>query len=893
MKRIKYYTPEQLKKECEKNTLIIKNAKSCLDECDLRNLYEEYWGPLQNYQGKLMIKKGEVVNLTVPSVWRKTNEVNLPDDLRDYTQSLNDPIFNSVFPIEYTNDMKFVTTQIKWLKDLLQRKMPGTRGYGYTSEKMMYISESEFYGKSLDATVWDMLDECKLSDLRTKYGLISESIVDTGEDIVLSELTRLPDPYYLQLLRLNPDDVNQRIVNKGIFEFNCVNTVTDSLAHLEKNKIEVMKYCNKEVDILLISPMSSTIIREKKEHTVYYFNGGLDGGTQQLGFGNRPDLEIVKIGTTQVKIQEPKNNVNFETDGLKNRLHVGETLIVKAYFIDKKCDSENYCTDDMSPSIGDFLSGEKKKINFDDICEKLSPFGDNGYINTKDGSLVGDFLIKSDGTAIDYQGDMRDNKENGCTTKYFAKLASTLRDSMLKSIGMTSDEEIKLLTQVGYFLEYLSSIKTLTGNALKNEIIKNYNDGTITFIDTSSSIFGIYSYERMKTWSNLIVVNDTLKEYRDIAKKYIKYLENVFSFINAVYGDNNLLMEKGNDEEANNNRERWINRVFFTRNYWVNYNGNIYPILPSQTVGYNVDDEIQKNNIKYKKDLTTSQPILQFNDSYIVKGNDLIIPGIDVITGELANHINDIHKYASINTSLGPLMYTYLCGEYNKVVLDNYNKYNIARPDAFYLIRIDSMDTENGYYVKRGTTLQRVQGDVEVLTDSDIHGNIRWDMTIKLGIKSKDPLCLYKANNIRLKKFDAGCGSEFSNLTGWEGNNDSNENLEEEFVLKTREGDGSLFGYVIPPESTVNLNQRFSFQTENIFNPKDNKKMLGKQRFQQIFGKFSKWEADKHDINRLFFNMAAEFKKGKEIHRIKGELLNDIEEGNIIRLTGTNYSTKY
>lgn len=817
---------EELEKVCDDIKIKIKNAVYNNDMDGLKYVYNKYLGDVTKYNGDFLTSTDKGDFPTVPSDWTTVNLTYLPIVITEYAGRQQDSRLDSIFPIGPALTRRRVTSLKTWNRALLDKTKPGVPGSAYDYVVKKWASQNDFFGKAIETSVWHMENSDDVREVVTQISMYLQSKIDSFFVMIFTALKNMSDPI-IERLRFNrPDsEIVKIMLEKYMGDWNCIIN-KHPLADLELNKIKGCEYVGSTPDTLIITNVTSNIIRSKDENTLYYLNGDIDNGTGLTRFTTRPDTEIIRIGTTPVLIVEDINCRKFIFRPLVNTVLVGERAISHPVNIDKL--NNDFGSDEMSLWIGDYTKkGEElTELKLEDLYNAANPFTGN-ELDVIDGEDFLSYGDDGDKKAIIFFGDMVNDKKKGCTTKYFAKLANTLRLRALKSMGYTFEDEIRLLSRA-------SKLRA-------------------TWIEKAGN-----SYDGLRIWAyDKTIVN--FGEEQKIAKEYVEYLDGLATFLFKIYGEGgNLLFDKGEDAVEDIN-SRWISRTFF--------NGDL-----TVKNGYAIE----------------TKNISSFTEDKFIETN---------FTEQIVEHIKRISEYAEINTSLGPMLLTYLFSAFENDVIVNMIKNNVLPPFAVQVMRMMEIDTENALWVKSGVTMLREEGMTSTLKEGSMQGFMRWSINSNLGVYSNGLDEIYKAQNIRMKEFRRGCGSVLVNMKNW---NKGQFRYNEEDFLKSISSDdnknGSLFAMLIPPELTNSdfKDHRYSFKGTDIITGED-KTMPGYARYVQYFdskGKFEKWTPEDCEINYLWFTMCSKkMKDGKHIKQT-GELFNYIDNECLKQLIGNNYTDK-
>jgi hypothetical protein len=908
LKRLIEASDEDLIQICKQNRNIIEKDIENEEQTGIVELLNSVWGvDAHKYNGPFYkIEQGEAVPI-VPLIWTGVEETNLGTLLIEYAGQAQNPKLERVFPTTNIRSRKKVTYKRQWHRSLLDQTKPGVPGSGFSSDVKKWVSQTEFYGKALEADVWAMQSPEQVRHIMDQLSLYIMATYDTFMVLIFTVLHEMTEPIYETLMsRENNDEskVNRLMLEKYMKEWNCILN-EHPLATIERNKIEGNKYTGSNPETMLLSATSSIIIRKKERNLNYYMTGGKDNGTGLLDFDTRPDKDITSMGTTPVLIVEDYSCREFSHSPLSKNVIVGEYVLANNRFIDEVDDT--YDISQMSPYIGDYQSGngEKVQLKIEELYENASPFNGNNLVG-----IDGDFLSlqKPDGkkfisvvdvndkvNTITYFGDMVNDKTAGCTTEYFSKLAKTLRIKVLKSIGYTSVQEIQLLSKVSKVMDSFDQNYTKVSD-LHDAIDKMYSDKKIKDNFNSKPVV-FYSYEYLKRWANNKIPDDLFSDEKTIMKEYVNYLDGIATILETIFGSDNLLFENGKDIEGSTDPiARWIDRTFFNSAYYKDNNAIDYPITPKQATGL----VVRKNGAG----AIVKQDVLTFKDGYKISDTNMGFANT-AREDNLKTHINAIKDYTDINTSTGPILLTYLCAKFTDKVINNLLKNDVAPPFSILSMRIMNITTDSVFWVKAGVTLIKQQGITSTLKESSFHGYIAWQLNTEMGVCSNDPEEFYKSSNIRIKSFNSGAGSKIFDINTWAKNNDEFTNEEQFYEVlhkndkKSDQPGYSFFSILVPPETIESdyfNNRRFSFRGDNIFKKKGNDvpSFPGYSRYIQMVkaGEFSEWNVENYAMSNLFYRACSEIVKDGKTHKIDGELFHTIENGSLkIIIDADNYIT--
>lgn len=897
---------EDREKICKQNRKIIEESIENKDNTGIATLLNNYMGDVTKYEGPFYrMDRGEPSPI-VPLIWRTSDVTYMPTVVGEYAGNAQDPNFERIFPLIDIYARNKTVFEFTWNRSLLDKTKPGVPGSGWDKKVKKWMSQTDFYGKAVETNVWAMQSAEQVKEILEQISLYIQGIKDTFVVLIFTMIRELKEPIIAVLdAKMNIGLRNKMMVEKYLGDWNCV-LKEDPLATLERNKIDGCARVGSSPDTLLMSTTTSVVIRKKKQYKLYSITGDKDNGTGLLDFGTRPNEEITSIGTTPVLIVENYVTDKFEHEPLGNAASVGEyVLITNDSFGD---DIGDYNINQMSPYVGDYMAsnGRKVQLKIKDLYEAANPFDDNGKLE----GIAGDFLSlrknvdnkpKKDEKpeTITYFGDMLNNRKYGCTTQLFLELSNTLRGKALKSIGMSVEDEIKLLSKVSKIINTFETEISNEGD-LKENIKKMYETGEDEnakydkikpdFKD-KPTIF--YDYMSLKNWTNLKVEGDNYLDEKKIMKEYVEYLDGFATFLYFVFGKDNLLFEKGNDNvdfNAGDDDEkiRWINRTFFNTAVYYEYEENTYPLTKTQAKNI-ARDKTKKNGKEAKL-----YNLLTTKDAYYVKAENLEFV-TDQLSGNFIEHAENIHYYTQINTSTGPILLTYLSAKFTNEVILSLIKNNIAPPFGILAMRMMMINTDNIYWVKAGVTIIREQGETNTLKESNIHGGIKWSFNTEMGTCSNNIDQLYKAFNIRIKTFVSGAGSKIFKLKDWTKTN-NRHHTEESFLNTLHKNDesdtntgvgGSFFAILIPPGITEGddfSNRCFSYQGKNVFSsdPDIDTSMPGYERYMHYVnmdGNFEAWDPTSDDMNRLYYRAQSEVKKNGKVHKTRGDLFTEIDDG--------------
>jgi hypothetical protein len=907
LKRLLEASDEDLIQICKQNRNIIEKDIENEEQTGIVELLNSVWGiDPHKYEGPFYkIEQGEAVPI-VPLIWTGVEETNLGTLLIEYAGQAQNPKLERVFPTTNIRSRKKVTYKRQWHRSLLDQTKPGVPGSGFSSSVKKWVSQTEFYGKALETDVWAMQSPEQVRHIMDQLSLYIMATYDTFMVLIFTVLHEMTEPIYETLMsRENNDEskVNRLMLEKYMKEWNCILN-EHPLATIERNKIEGNKYTGSSPETMLLSATSSIIIRKKERNLNYYMTGGKDNGTGLLGFDTRPDQDITSMGTTPVLIVEDYSCREFSHSPLSKNVIVGEYVLANNRLIDEVDDT--YDINQMSPYIGDYQSGngEKVQLKIEDLYKNASPFKgetligiDKDFLSLRDKDTFKSQMDNENPKTITYFGDMVNDKTAGCTTKYFSKLAKTLRIKVLKSIGYTYVQEIQLLSKVSKMMDSF-------GDEIENNDALNtlFKDGEVYGMNKDKTqikpvIF--YNYEYLKKWANLKVSNDAYSEEKTIMKEYINYLDGIATILETIFGSDNLLFENGSDAEGGTDTiERWINRTFFNSAYYYDNGGKLYPLTPKQAKKLTV----KKNGKDATKIVNTT--VLTFKDGY--KISDTNIEFTNTTLGDnLKKHVNAIKDYTDINTSTGPILLTYLCAKFTDKVIKNLLKNDVAPPFSILSMRIMNITTDSVFWVKAGVTLIKQQGTTSTLKESGFHGKIAWQFNTEMGVCSNDPEEFYKSSNIRVKSFNSGAGSKIFNINTWSDKSMEFTNEEQFYEVlhkndkKSDQPGYSFFSILVPPETIESdyfNNRRFSFRGDNIFKKKSNdvSPFPGYSRYIKMVkaNEFSEWNIENYAMSNLFYRACSEIVKDGKTHKIDGELFHTIENGSLkIIIDADNYIT--
>ena len=892
---------------CKRNDELIKQGLSSTDQLGIRKIANAYVGDITNNTSSFIQtnREGERVPI-VPLVWQTTETVYMADVIEELSKESQDAKLEYVFPTRHPKAKRTTIYMKTWSDELLQELKPGVPGSGYSSKVRKWSYDFKNYGISLESSVDAFRSPEQVRDIMIQMSLYLRSKHFTFLYLIFRALGAMQEPLLTIILNREQEDAAAKLmIEKWTKDWNAVLN-EHPLSTLERNKIEAGKYVGYDGDamVLLMSATSSLLLRKKTSDMIYGTNGVRDDGTNMTGYNTHPEKDLDYIGKTPILIVNDIKADNFTHEPLTDEVYIGNYYLATNHHLDEVTDTYNI--NQMSPYVGNYQSanGKKDRLHIKDLFDKSGVFGENEGILLmgSDGIDQKDFLQSSeagDQKAITYFGDMLNERENGCTTEHFSKLAKTLHLSVLKSMGYTREDEIKLLSKVS---KMFKEFDTETAGKTPSDIINDYKP------ETNQSPHIYYDYKYLSKWANKKVPSDTFTAEKEIAKDYLAYLDDMSTFLEKIYGTNNLLFEKGHDASYYSDtetKELWINRVFFNNVcYFENAEEDInlenaeeekekkerfYPLSPAQS----------KNQKKLTKNTNTNYTgtgdNLQVKDGYKITVQNLEFSK-NVLEKNMKDHINAMSKYVSLNTSLGPILLTYLCSKFTKQVIHNMMDSNVAPPFGCLALNIMHLLTEHIYWVKPGATAFKLEGITTTLKDSNIHGFLKWIFNTEMGVGSDDLTQLYKGYNFRIKQMLHGCGIETYDCLEWK-KDTGRYAMENDFISKLHEKN-SFFSILIPPGINYSDfdNKRFSFKGEDVYSTQKTQLLIpGYARYRGLIdtsGNFKKYDLS-HGFNRLFFQGCCEFERPNgKILKLDGVLFHTIEDGAVSTIINNeNYIT--